>query len=124
MSSSIPKVVTWYERYCQAAIALFILGSTLGCYAVFARESLAVRMGVEPVALAVFGSLWMLSLLFLAFVHFAALRSPRAPWAWKIHAIVLGIGLTTLILWPVALPLLWFWMKPETKQFYGVEAAA
>lgn len=122
MNSPTPKVVAWYQRYCQAAISLLLLGSTFGFYAVLSRASLAESWGVEPVALAIFGSLWVLSLLFLAFVHFAALRSPRAPWAWKIHAILLGIGLTTLVLWPVALPLLWYWMKPETKHFYGVEA--
>lgn len=122
MEPSIPKVVVWYERYCQAAIALLLLGSLFGLYAVFAREELAVTLGVEMAVMGVFGLLWSLTLLFLAFVHFAALRSPRAPWAWKIHAILIGIGMTTLVLWPVALPMMWYWMKADTKRFFGVEA--
>jgi hypothetical protein len=123
MEPTIPKVVVWYQRYCQAAVALFLLGSGLGVYAISARNSLAETVGVDPVAMGIFGLLWILTLNFLALVHFAALRSPRAPWAWKIHAIVLGVGMTTLVLWPVALPLMWYWMKPETKLFFSVETA-
>jgi hypothetical protein len=122
MEPSIPKVVVWYERYCQAAVALLLSGSALGFYALWARVDLAESLEVDPSVMAVFGGLWILTLLFLAFVHFAALRSPRAPWAWKIHAIVLGVGMTTLVLWPAALPLMWYWMKPGTKQYFGVEA--
>lgn len=124
MVENTPKVVIWYEHYCQAAIALFVVGSFSGLYGVVARESLAARFEVDPVAIALFSSLWLLTLLFLAFVHYAALKTPRVDWAWKIHAIVLGVGMTTLVLWPAALPLIWYWFKPETKAFYGMQVNA
>lgn len=119
-----PPVVVWYGRYCQAMLALFAVVSLYGLRVIATRVELAARMEVDPVAVGLFGGLLSLTLLFLAFVHFAALRTPRSPWAWKIHAIVLAIGLTTLVLWPVALPLIWFWMKPETKRFFGVDPNA
>ena len=115
-----PAVVRWYARYCQFALALMTVASFYGLKIISDRVALAERMEIDEVAVGLFGGLWILTLLFLAFVHFAALRTPRADWAWKIHAVVLGIGLTTLVLWPIALPLIWFWLKPETRRFFGV----
>lgn len=118
--TAVPAVVRWYARYCQFAVALFAAASLVGVRVIGTRAALAEQWGIDPTAVGMFGGLWILTLLFLAFVHFAALRTPATPWAWKIHAIVLAIGLTTLVLWPVALPLIWYWLKPETKAFFGV----
>ena len=122
-ASAVPAVVVWYGRYCQAAIALFSLASLIGVRIVWSRASFAAAWEVEPGIAGAFGALLTLTLAFFAFVHFAALRTPRSQWAWKIHAIVLGIGLTTLVLWPAAVPLLWYWLKPETRRFFGVPTA-
>jgi len=97
--------------------------SLFGLRIVQAREQWAVRLEVDPIAVGLFGGLWTATLLFLAFVHFAALRTPRTPWAWKIHALIIGIGLTTLVLWPLAVPLLWLWLKPQTRAFFGVQTS-
>lgn len=121
-TTAVPRAVTWYQRYCQAVMALFISASFGGAFAALSRDALAERLALTAEAVIIFGGLWALTCLFLAFVHFAALRTPRSPWAWKIHAVVLAMGLTTLVLWPVALPLIWAWMKPEVKRFYGVDA--
>jgi hypothetical protein len=120
---TVPAVVRWYGRYCQAALALFVAAAFISVAVLLRRESLAADWGVALPAVDVFAVLWAATMLFLGSVHYAALRTPRAPWAWKIHAVVLGVGLTTLVLWPVALPLLFQWFKPETKAFFGVTAA-
>lgn len=119
--AAVPRAVTWYQRYCQAVMALFVSASFGGVFAALRRDALAERLELAPEAVVIFAALWGLTCLFLAFVHFAALRTPRSPWAWKIHAVVLAMGLTTLVLWPVALPLIWAWMKPEVKRFYGAD---
>lgn len=118
--ADVPPVVLWYGRYCQAAVALFTVAALYGVRIGAHRVELAGRWGVDAEVVVVFGVLWAVTLLFLAFVHYAALRTPRSPWAWKIHAVVLGIGLTTLVLWPAALPLLVYWLKPATREYFGV----
>ncbi len=114
-----PGVISWYQRYCRALVVLCCVVSLGGGYFVGNRSELAESADLEPVFFLLFGALWSLTMLFFAFVHFAALRTPRAPWAWTLHAVILGMGVTTLALWPFALPLLYFWFKPETKTFFG-----
>ena len=85
-AASVPPVVRWYARYCQAGVALFVVASFVGVYFVFARDRLAITMEVEPAVVAIFGGLWSLTLLFLASVHLAALKTPPADRPRKMSA--------------------------------------
>jgi hypothetical protein len=118
-----PRIVEAYRIYCSAVTWLFGLGAMLGPWFIFDRASFARDVGVDPTAFGIFGMLWLCTMLFLAFVHIAARVTPPSPFAWRIHAVVLAIGLTTVILWPLALPILWKWMKPDVRAYFGVEAA-
>ena len=73
---------------------------------------------MDPVAGTLFSLTLLFVMLFLTAVHIAGHRTAQVAGTWNIHAIVLGLDLTTLFLWPVALPLLWFWLKPETRAWY------
>lgn len=86
-------------------------------------QDLASQWAWDPVAVLLFGSVFVLASLFLSVVHIAAMATPPSPEAWKIKAIVLGLDLTTLILWPLALPLLVFWFKPDVKALHGISGA-
>ncbi len=116
-----PSVVIWYERYCRAAMVLFILVSFVGIGLALSRETFAARYEIDPAVVLITGVLWALSYQFMALVHYAAWKTQPAPWAWKLHAVVLAVGLTTLVLWPVSFPLLWMWFKPETKRYFGAD---
>jgi hypothetical protein len=54
----------------------------------------------------------------LMLAYFAAPFLPRKPWAWIYHAIMIGICLTSCACWPVAIPLLLAWLKPEAKAMF------
>ena len=115
-----PDVIAWYARYCAGAAALFGAAIPLGVLFIVKRDAWAERADLEPVALLLFGALWMLTMAFLSMLHVAArVTRQREPWAWTLHAIVQGIGLTTLVLWPFTLPLLYRWLKPETQRWFG-----
>lgn len=114
------RLLMWHRRYLAGVAALEGTGSLVGVWIIRSRETLAASADVDPTALGLFGALWILTLLFLAMVHVAAMRTPREPWAWTIHAVVLGLDLTTLVLWPFALPLLWRWLKDDTRAWHGL----
>ena len=117
-----PAVLEWYSKYCRFAAALFAAASLVGVYIARQNEQLAVSADLEPMALILLGVLWTLTMLFLAFVHVAAFQTrQREPWAWALHAVVISIGLTTLILWPLTFPLLAKWLKPDTQRWFGRE---
>lgn len=45
---------------------------------------------------------------------------PRRKWGWIYGFIPIAIGLTSPCCIPASLPLLWFWLKPENKQWFHV----
>ncbi len=119
-ATDLTRLLLCHRRYLAGVAALEGTASLVGVWIVRSRETLAASADVDPTALALFGALWILTLLFLAMVHVAAIRTPREPWAWTIHAIVLGLDLTTLVLWPFALPLLWRWLKDDVRAWHGL----
>ena len=47
---------------------------------------------------------------------------PRRPGAWVYDLVLIALGLTSACLWPMTIPLLIFWIKPETKRWFGRNA--
>lgn len=115
-----PAVIARYFAYCRFAATLFMASSAVGLVLILGRNRWAASADLEPVALLLLGVLWTMTMWFLASVHWAALQTrQQAPWAWALHAVVIGVGLTTLILWPLTFPLLARWLQPETQRWFG-----
>jgi hypothetical protein len=121
MSPAAPRVIEAYRFYCGAVAGLYGAGALLGPVFLLGRVGFARDLGVDVTAFVFFALLWTVTMAFLALVHVAARATPPSPFAWRIHAIVLGLDLTTLILWPLALPLLWQWLKPDVRRYFGAD---
>jgi hypothetical protein len=44
---------------------------------------------------------------------------PKKPWVWIYGIVLIGLGMTSVCCLPATIPLLIFWIKPETQQFFG-----
>jgi hypothetical protein len=44
---------------------------------------------------------------------------PRRPGVWIYDLVLIALGLTSACLWPMTIPLLIFWIKPETRRWFG-----
>ena len=55
----------------------------------------------------------------LLIAYAAAPFLPRKPWAWAAHLALIALGMTSACCIPACLPLLLFWLKPETKAMFG-----
>ena len=116
MAPAAPPVWTWYRVYAGAMTLLYVGVVVLGLvFGVLAPES---RNPSDPPP-------WFFALMFgciggpLAIAFGAAFFLPLRPWAWIYHLVLICIGLTSVCCMPAAIPLLIFWIKPETKQFFG-----
>ncbi len=56
----------------------------------------------------------------LAGVFLAALFLPRKPWVWVYDVVLIGLGLSSCCLWPATIPLVIFWIKDETRLYFGM----
>jgi len=48
------------------------------------------------------------------------LLAPRRKWGWVYALVVICLGLTSCCTMPACIPLLIFWLKPETKAYYNM----
>jgi Kef-type K+ transport system membrane component KefB len=132
-----PSVVRWYRLWCALFIPLW-LGVVV--YAVLkakgevedlgpftellvkddqaARDALLAEEREEAIGGAALGGIFLLFYIFAACV-------PRRPWAWVVGMIAI-IGTMFPFCLPAAgaVPLLVFWVKPETKRYFGRSAQA
>lgn len=57
------------------------------------------------------------AVLFMAFA--VALFLPPKPYNWVVGIVMMAIGMTSCCFIPFLIPLLIYWVKPETKAFFG-----
>lgn len=111
-----PQVVTWYYVYVGVLAAVYLLFGVGFLIAAF-----LVPPGELPPEDQFTLYLMPVCMLPFAVLYIAAFFLPRAPWAWIFHLVLIAIGMTSACCLPVCIPLLIFWLKPETKAWYGRE---
>lgn len=112
------KTFFWYRIYCGVMAALYFFVSVMGIFlAMFAnqvpdqRPEQTLIMGI---VYAVVGAVFFL-------LYLIALVLPPKPYNWIVGIVTIAIGMTSCCLWPAVIPLLIYWIKPETRKFFGRE---
>jgi uncharacterized membrane protein HdeD (DUF308 family) len=86
----------------------FLMSANLGPY-LHGRDITEVRVqGIIMLALGIV----------LFFLFAAALFFPRKPWNWTFGIVLICLGMTSCCCLPACIPLLIYWIKPETKAYY------
>jgi hypothetical protein len=97
-AAAAPKVLAWYRAYSAAMAALYLLVFVAGTVVLLMHERLGAADDAPPLFWVAYGGfIAALGLVFCA--AFAAAFSPCCL--------------------PVCLPLLIFWIKPETRVYFG-----
>jgi len=111
-----PKVLLWYTIYLWILAVMYIVVAGIGLLLFFlpAKElemEELEKLIVAGVCVGMSVPLAAASLLPLAF-------HPR-PWLWIYGLVMIALGLTSCCFWPICIPLLIFWLKPEVQRHYG-----
>mgnify|MGYP001476109940 CR=1 FL=1 len=106
-----PAVIMWFRVYAVATLLLYV--SFVGLWVSLSSGGPGHRPG-EALILLVVG---MLMLVCGGFYAIAAMV-PFKPWGWTVGLIAICLGLSSCMA-VAAIPLLIFWMKPETKAAFG-----
>lgn len=110
------KTFFWYRVYCGVLAALYLLIMAGGIFLVFYKP--ATREYTPEEAMIMGGIYAVLGGVFL--VAFAvALFLPRKPYNWIVGIVMMAIGMTSCCFVPFLIPLFIYWLKPETKAFFG-----
>ena len=105
-----PQVWTWYVVFALAMAFMYLM--CLGGGAMLAALAENEQDKVQGVIMAVIG-------LPLLGLYGSAPFFPKRPWAWTFHLVLIALSGTSACCIPVCIPLVIFWLKPETKAFFG-----
>ena len=113
-----PGVVGWYYAYCAAMALLYLFCIAIGVAGVVFRNEIADRDS-PPEVIALLGVMFaVLGVVLMVAFAAAPFLSPR-PWAWIYHLVLIALGMTSACCLPASVPLLLFWIKPETRAYFG-----
>ena len=116
-----PAVLTWFRLYAGALAVVYLLVAIFGfglTWFAWSNPDLSTstRDATEMLIMgAIYGVMGLLLMPFFAFGAFM----PAKPWAWVYGIVLIAIGCTSCACLPAAIPLLIFWLKPETKVYFG-----
>ena len=110
------KVFFWYRFY-TGALALLYLIVTIGAVAALLIPIESREYPRQQVILmaAIYAAIGIAFLIVFA----VATLLPAKPYNWIVGIIIIAIGMTSCCLWPATIPLLIYWIKPETQAFFG-----
>jgi len=111
-----PAVWTWYVVYCVAMAILYLFVIGAGIFLLLADP---VWLEEDAMLLRVEGVLFLGLGLVLMVIFAIAPFLPKKPWVWIYGIVLIGLGMTSACCLPATIPLLIFWIKPETQQFFG-----
>ncbi len=107
------KTFFWYRVYCFVMLMIYLCLVGIGLLlASFPDESGSQQVLVTGIAYAISGGLF-------ALIFGVALFLPRRPFNWIVGIVMIAIGMMSCCFLPATIPLLIFWVKPETKAYFG-----
>lgn len=111
-----PKVLLWFKLYCGLMCLIYVACALFSLTFFTMSEEFH---DMEATVAIIFGTGLLglcLALLVCCFLPFVL--KPR-PWVWIYNLIIICLGLTSACFLPICIPLLIFWIKPETRAFFG-----
>lgn len=109
------KTFFWYRVYCGVLVGFYLFVMIYAISQVISPpilRELSPREKIDNILFIVLGAGFSL-------IFAVALFLPPKPYNWIVGIILIGIGMTLCCFIPACVPLLIFWMKPETKAFFG-----
>lgn len=110
------KTFMWYRVYCGLMVGLYFLVAATGTIVAIVQP---VSPGQPEHESLVMGIVYALLGLIFGTLYLVALFLPRKPFNWIVGIIAIAFGMTSCCFLPALIPLLIFWVKPETKAYFG-----
>lgn len=111
-----PGVILWYRIYNVLTVVMYLV---LTAFFWWVKSSgLEFDSPEEEMEIAIYAWVFLVIGLPLAFFHLVCSFMTHRRWHWVLGFFPIGIGLTGCCM-PVCIPLLIYWLKPETKAWLG-----
>lgn len=122
-SQPTPQVVIWNRVYCGSLALMYFAAMFAGFMFVVFHQDLGRNDRQNPPEFWFFlgAVLVVVDLPFFLAAAMGAVLPPK-PWVWIFHLVLIAIGMTSACCWPICIPLLIFYLRPETRAYFGCES--
>ncbi|MHC5004784.1 MAG: hypothetical protein ACYTJ0_16860 [Planctomycetota bacterium] len=111
-----PAVWTWFVVYCVFMALLYVLVMGVGVVLLLVDP---VELEMDSMEATIMGSAYAALGAVLAVPYAVAPFLPPRRWVWIGDLVLICLGMTSCCTLPACIPLLIFWIKPETKAHFG-----
>jgi len=111
-----PGVVMWFKFYAAFLAFIYLLVAGVSLIFLFVDP---VELEMDATSARVIGAIMLIMGLGLFAACLLPLISKPKPWLWIYDLIIICLGMTSACFWPITIPLLIFWLKPEVKRHFG-----
>ena len=111
-----PGVILWFKVYAAFLAFIYLVLAGVGLLFVFIDPA---ELEVDATGAHVIAAIFLIMGLGLFAACLVPLVSKPKPWLWIYDLIIICLGMTSACFWPAVIPLLIFWLKPETKRHFG-----
>lgn len=110
------KTYFWYRVYCTVMLVIYLLTIGLGVLVMILPPDSSAQSPQENL---IIGTVYAALGVIFAIIYGIALFLPRKPYNWIVGIVLIAIGMTSCCFVPACIPLIIFWLKPETKAYFG-----
>jgi hypothetical protein len=101
-------------------LALTYLGvAALGVFILVVGFSTGPSSSSDAMTTTVMGGIYTMLGAALAIPSLIGVFAGRKKWVWVLHLVMIALGFTSCACWPFCIPLIFAWLKPEVKAWYG-----
>jgi hypothetical protein len=111
-----PGVYAWFIVYAVIMALIYLAVAGIGAL-LLAVDPVALDM--DPIEARITGTVYGLIGAFLTLPYAVAPFLPRRRWVWIYDMVLICLGMTSCCTLPACIPMLIFWLRPETKQFFS-----
>lgn len=98
----------WYIAYAVMMALVYMCCVGLGAVMLASGDDEAMIQGV------ILGFIGFILMIIFGVAPFL----PKKPWAWTYHLVLICLSMTSMCCMPISIPLMIYWLKPETKAFF------
>jgi hypothetical protein len=111
------KVWRWFVAYCVLMTVLYVLTALIGVgllvlSTVAPSNKDSGQVLVQGIATLVIGVIFIIPYGIGPFIK-------GKSWGWIYGIVLIALGMTSCCLWPITIPLIIQWVKPEMKRMFG-----
>lgn len=119
-----PPVLIWYRVYCGAMALLSLACLAGGIALLLLRDLLPSDEDVPPGLWLLYGVGFTVVGGLLTPIFLASFFLPRTRRTWIYHTVLIALGMVWVCCLPATVPMMLYWIKPETYSYFDPEGLA